>query len=92
MELSIENELDKNILSILKDQDLIEDYALKVKIERCNNKYICTCDVIIIQKKLFIKKPVKIEPIKKRLMEILEAKPYNVEYRIDIRLYWILLF
>ncbi|AIJ05823.1 nitrogen regulatory protein [Methanocaldococcus bathoardescens] len=89
IEHSIENELDKNVLSILKDQDLIEDYALKIKIKRSDKKYICTCDIIIIQKKSLgiIKKPIKIEPIKKRVMEILDSKPYNVEYEINIKLY-----
>ncbi|ADC69909.1 nitrogen regulatory protein P-II [Methanocaldococcus sp. FS406-22] len=89
IELSIENELDKNVLSILKDQDLIEDYALKIKIGRYNNRYICKCDIIIIQKKSLgiIKKPIKTEPIKNRIMEILNSKPYNMEYEINIKLY-----
>jgi nitrogen regulatory protein PII len=53
IELSIENELDKNVLSILKDQDLIEDYALKIKIGRHNNRYVCKCDINNNTEKIF---------------------------------------
>ena len=86
--LEIENEIDKNVLSILKDQDLIEDYVLKLKIEKFDDKYVCDCDVIIIQKKSLgiIKKPIKIEPIKKRILDILNSKPYNLEYKVSFKL------
>ena len=76
-------------MSILKDQDLIEDYALKIKIEQYNSKYICKCDIIIIQKKSLgiLKKSIKTEPIKNRVIEILNSKPYNMDYEINIKLY-----
>lgn len=88
---AIENRIEESVLSILKDQDLIEDYAIKVKIEKSGGKeYLCTCDILLIQKKTlgFIKKPIKLEPIKKRIINILEKENVsNLRYSVKIRQY-----
>ena len=88
VEKDIENRIDI-ILNVLKNQDLIEDYTIKTKIDVKNKKYVCLINIVLIQKKIFgmISKSLNVDSIKKDILNSLDEIPYDIKYDICIKTY-----
>jgi len=89
MEKTAIDELSCNLFDILKEQDMIHDYALNVEVEYENGIYHYRCNVILIPKRTLgvLKKKINMDSIRKRTEDILKSISVNAKYDISIKSY-----